>query len=100
MGSLHELCCAQDNIFVNWGVYSKLKNHQGRLPLFIALEQKITWYDGVAMILKGNGAAIENIDPKTGLDSFMLAAIGSNSSLEIIYRLLLDHPAAINPYMM
>jgi len=89
-----------DQLFVNWRVYSKVKNNQGRLPLFIALEQNVTWFDGgLCKVLKGNGAAIEYTDKLTGLEAFMLAAVGTKSHIETIYKLLQDHPAAINPYL-
>jgi len=85
--------------FVNWKIYSQIKNEQGRYPLVIASEQSITWSDGLCQILKGYGGAIEEVDVLTGLEAFMLAAIGTNSDMETVYNLLLDHPAAINPYV-
>jgi len=90
-----------DLFFVNWRIYSKVRNEQGRLPLFIALEQNVTWFDGgLCKILKGYGASIEYTDTVTGLEAFMLAAVGTNSNLETVYKLLQDHPAAINPYVI
>jgi len=88
-----------DKIHVNWRQYAKMKNQQGRLLLFTALEQSINWSDGLSNILQGNGAAIENTDVITGLEAFMLAAVGSNSNMETVFRLLQDHPGAINPYV-
>ena len=44
-------------------------------------------------------AAFSRVDPKTGLEAFMLAAVGSNSKLESVYGLLKNHPAALNPYV-
>jgi len=87
-------------VFVNWQNYSQKRNKQGRLTLYTALEQEVTWSDGLGEILEGNGAAIEETDGITGVEAFMLAAVGSNSSLEIVFKLLEDHPAAINPYVM
>jgi len=89
-----------DDIFVNWKVFSNIKNKQGRLPLFIALEEGVKWSDGLDMILKGNGGAIENVDAVTGFEAFMLSAVGTNSNLETVFNLLQDHPAAINPYVV
>jgi len=68
--------------------------------LFIASQQNVKWSDGLCNILNGYGAAIEDADVVTGLEAFMLAAAGKESDLETIYNLLLDHPAAINPYVI
>jgi len=95
-----QLLCEYDDVIVNWKMYSNLKDEQGRLPLFIALEQGVQWWDGLNMILKGNGGAIEDIDVATGLEAFMLSAVGTNTNLETVFKLLQDHPAAINPYLM
>jgi len=92
---------ADYDAFVHWRKYS-LKQQQeptGRLPLFTALEKGVLWSEGLCDIVKGYGAAIETTDVVTCLEAFMLAAIGTNSNLETIYHLLLDHPAAIHPYV-
>jgi len=95
-----ELVCAIDDTMVNWKIFSHRKNKQGRLPLFIALEQGVKWSDGLNEILKGYGGAIEHVDVATGLEAFMLSAAGTNTNLETVFMLLHDHPAAINPYVM
>jgi len=84
----------------NWRVCARTKNDEGRLPLFIASQQNAKWSDGLCNILNGYGAAIEDADVATGLEAFMLAAAGKESDVETIYNLLLDHPAAINPYVI
>jgi len=89
-----------DDVFVNWKIYAQNKNHEGRLPLFAASEQNIKWSEGLLKILEGYGAAIEEADIVTGLEAFMLASIGKNSNMETVYKLLQDHPAAINPYVV
>jgi len=88
-----------DSVFVNWKFYSKLKNESGQLPLFTASERSLKWSDGLCKILEANGGAIEDVDETTGLEAFMLAAVGIKSNMETVYRLLLDHPAALNPYV-
>jgi len=88
-----------DDVFVNWKLYSHCTNEKGRLPLFTASEQGVKWSEGLGMIVNGNGGAIEDIDVITGLEAFMLAAIGNNSDMETVYKLLQDHPAAINPHV-
>jgi len=95
----HDELRDNDDIFVNWTIYSKIKNEDGRLPLFIASEQSIKWSDSVCEILEGNGGAIEDADVNTGLEAFMLAGVGRKSDMETVFKLLQDHPAAINPYV-
>jgi len=90
--------CDYDDIFVNWRTWPKTKNKDGRLLLFTALEQNIKWSNGLGTILEANGAAIEEVDLVTGLEAFMLAAVGKNSNMETVYKLLQDHPGAIIPY--
>jgi len=101
IGNAKYLCelRGNNNIFVNWRIYSKQKNEQGRFMLFKAAEGSLKWSDGLCKILEGNGAAIEDRDVITGLEAFMLAAVGTSSDTETVYRLLQDHPAAINPYV-
>jgi len=88
-----------DEVFVNWKVYSQKKSKEGRLPLFIASEQSVKWSDGLCYILDSYGAAIKDADEVTGLEAFMLAGIGEKSDMETIYKLLQDYPAAMNPYV-
>jgi len=90
----------EDDIFVNWRIYSQKRNEQGRLPLFTASEQNMKWSKGLSELLEGYGAAIEETDVITGLEAFMLAAIGTTSNFETVFKLLQDHPAAINPYII
>jgi len=90
----------KDDIIVDWSLYSSMKNEQGRLPLFTALNRGLKWSDGLNTILKGNGGAIEDVDVTTGLEAFMYSAVGTNSNLETVFKLLQDHPAAINPYVV
>jgi len=83
---------AEYHAFIN----CKTKDEKnGRYLLSIAAEQGIDWCDGLCQILETNGAAIEETDVRTGLETFMLAA--SKSSLETVYRLLHYHPDAIIP---
>jgi len=88
------------SIFVNWRVCSKIKTREGRFFLFTAIEKHISWRCGLSAVLQGNGAAIEDKDVVTGLEAFLLAAVGPYSDLETVFKLLQDHPAAINPYVL
>jgi len=87
-------------VYVNWRIYAKKKNYEnGRSLLFTAIVNNIKWSEGLCNILQGNGTAIEDRDAVTGLEAFMLAAVGAKSNMESVFRLLQDHPAAINPYV-
>jgi len=99
MDSQFDTLNEDDDILVNWRIYSQNKNSKGRLPLFTALEQQVKWSDGLCTILEGNGGAIEDTDIVTGLEAFMLATVGPNSYIETIFTLLQGHPAALNSYM-
>ena len=89
----------QKEIFVNFATYSRSKkNTDNNLPLFIASKRKMKWREGLSDIVKGYPKAIEDIDWISGLEAFMLAALGARSDLETIYQLLLYHPSAINIY--
>ena len=89
-----------DRLYINWNVCATIKNtNNGRLPLFAAAEANLNLVNGLGHILHANGAAIEDVDPVTGLEAFMLAAVGSNSKLESVYTLLQDYPGAINSYV-
>jgi len=90
-------------MYVNWNICANKKSENNdRLPLFIAIENNFPLFGvhGVlGHILKANAAAIEDVDPVTGLEAFMLAAVGPGSNLESVYKLLEDHPGAIVPYV-
>jgi len=98
--TLTHLSCS---IFVNWKVYAKTKQSDGRWALFTAIEKGLNWSDGLDKILDANGAAIEDQDVVTGLEAFMLAAVVSSNPnrryMESIYKLLRDYPPAIIPYV-
>jgi len=103
LGLQYNDCKFQENktkrilaLYVNW---DQLANDTNRSPLFVAAEANIGMSQGLNSILQGDGAAIENTDPVTGMEAFMLAAIGSNSKLESIYVLLENHPGVIIPHV-
>ena len=82
-------------LYVNWTQWSK--ENDNRSPLFAAAEENLTLSDELHHILRFDGSA--TVDPVTGLEAFMLAAVGEDSKLESVYVLLENHPAAINPYV-
>jgi len=69
-----------------------------RLPLCIAAAQSFQWSEPkqqlLQKILKANMAAIEVTDSSSGLEPFMLAAVGLDSDFEAVYRLLVEYPVA------
>lgn len=81
--------------FVNWAVCGKIKDSRGRLPLAFAAESGLKWSEGLHDLYNSNKPAIEKTDVVTGLQPFMLAAIGLKSDLETVFMLLQEHPAAI-----
>ena len=88
----------QKDFFVNFATYSSMKRTDNNLPLFTASKRKMKWREGLSDIVKGYPKAIEDVDWISGLEAFMLAALGVQSDLETIYQLLLYHPSAINLY--
>jgi len=57
----------EENFCINWGIQAKIKNeHNGRWPLYIALEQNLKWSDGSCEILEANGSVIEDSDRVIG----------------------------------
>jgi len=67
----------------------------GRPLLFSATESKVKWSDQLQSIFESNMQAVEEMDPFTGLAPFMLAAVGTDSDLETVYHLLIEHPTTI-----
>jgi len=87
-------------MYVNWNVCATIRNSiDGSLPLFTVAVMNLDLANGLGHCLQANGAAIEEVDPVTGLEAFMLAAVGRNSKLESVYTLLQAYPAAIIPHV-
>jgi len=94
-----------NSTYLNWNQltrrmdqYTNTNCHCSSLPLFVAAKQGIRWSGGdgwLKQILMANRPAIEETDSVTGLNPFMLAAIGMNSDLEAVYHLLVEHPIAL-----
>merc|ERR1719401_2399074 len=83
-------------LYVNWEQWAE---HNGRSPLHGAAEANLCWEE-LKPILQRDKAAILAVDPKTNMEAFMLAAVGSDSKLESVYALLENHPAAVSPYVV
>merc|ERR1712003_434187 len=82
-------------LYVNWEQWAE---HNGRSPLHGAAEANLSWEE-LNPILQRDKAAILGVDPKTNMEAFMLAAVGSDSKLESVYALLENHPGAVIPYL-
>jgi len=83
------------DLYVDWNVHAF---QYERPALFRAAEDNLGLSEGLNDILHANGAAIQEVDPKTGLEAFMLSAVGSESNLETVFTVLQYHPAVIIPY--
>merc|ERR1712157_343830 len=82
-------------LYVDWEQWAE---HNGRSPLHGAAEANLCWEE-LNPILRRDKAAILAVDPKTNMEAFMLAAVGSDSKLESVYALLENHPGAVIPYV-
>jgi len=81
-------------MYFDWKAFARTEDGAGRLPLFTAAERCAGW-SNLRKIFAANMPVIEVTDPVTGLEPFMLAAVGKKSDLESIYGLLREFPAAI-----
>ena len=96
---IHQLCKHFIDAFPN---AARIANHEGRVPLNIALERgKVTWEYRIQDLFQAAPEAIMARDCKTHLYPFMLAAVTSNEScaeeeqLNTIYHLLRVQPNVI-----
>ncbi len=71
---------------------SSIPDEEGRLPIHIAIENRITWSQGVENLLKSSPQALNTRDIKTFLYPFQMAAIGENSCLTSTFLLLRNAP--------
>jgi len=79
----------------NWNVWARVKDGDGRLPLFTAAARSLKW-SYLRLIFNANMPVVNEIDVLTGLPLFMLDATGPTSDIESIYNLLKECPAAIS----
>jgi len=64
------------------------------IPLCTATVRCLKWVD-IQRIFLLNMSAIHDVDKKTGLPVFVLAAVGPTSHIEAVYNLLREFPPAI-----
>jgi len=93
-GEAHSSHLYDNDIHYNARKWAKTRDSVGRLPLCIAADRSLEWLD-VQSIFAVNMPAIEEKDILTGLQLFMLAAVGLDSKLESIYQLLRAFPSTI-----
>ena len=82
----------QSMLKVNSDVAS-IENHQGEIPLQVAIERGCRWDSGLASVLAAHPAALATPNPKSGLVPFQTAA--AYSDLDTLYRLLIAQPDAL-----
>lgn len=77
-------------------VWARTCNEYGRSQLMTAAAISLRW-EYMERIFDAYGAAIYEIDTVTGLSVAMLAAVGPNSDIESVYRMLKEYPHALIP---
>lgn len=71
---------------------ANVRDGAGRLPIHIATEIGLRWDEGIADIVFANSNGLEEKHCVTGLYAFMTSAVGPDSDLETIFRLLRERP--------
>lgn len=74
--------------------WAKTRSEDGRLPLCVAARRALRWAVMKPVFVEYMPALYE-VDEISGLQLFMLAAVGPTSDIESIYRLLKENPPAI-----
>jgi len=87
----------QNDIFNDWKIQTRERDNHRRLPLMQMAANNLNWSDGLQKIFEAYMPAIEETDTVTGLELFMLAAVGQDSNMEAVYNLLKLNPVAIMP---
>jgi len=69
------------------------RNAKGEEPIFIALQGRMAWDEGVAALVEAQPEILSSIDDKTCLYPFLLAAsLDGNVAVETTYQLLCANP--------
>ena len=69
----------------------------GRLPLHHAVVSRRQYDNAIKAIIKAAPQALEIKDGITHLYPFMMAAVGKDSDIDLIYRLLAEAPGLMEP---
>jgi len=78
-----------------WMAWARTRDADARLPLTIAAARSLEWKANMEEIFSANMPATYEVDAKTGLSLFMLAAVGPSSKIESVYHLLREFPPAV-----
>lgn len=78
-------------------IWSRNKDKEDRLPLVTSAALSLKWSD-MEQIFTANKVAIYGTDEVTSLPLCLLAAVGQESDIESIYRLLREYPPALMHY--
>lgn len=70
-----------------------VRNHDGDLPLFLAIRNKMPFDNGMDAILRASRSSVMERDPETNLLPFQLAAaVGGKVAVDNTFHLLLTQP--------
>ena len=83
----------------NLAAWASTHDAYGRSPLMTAAALSMQWTDTERTFSSYKRAIYEEDDGVTGLTVSALAAVGSNSDLESVYQLCMQHPAVLMPAM-
>jgi len=78
----------------NMTIWSRNIDKEDRLPLVTSAALSLNWSD-MDLIFAANKLAIYETDEVTGLPLCLLAAVGQESDIESVYRLLREYPPAL-----
>merc|ERR1740139_1653799 len=81
--------------YYNLEIWAQTIGADGKLPLVTAARKSLKW-KYMKQIFTANMPAIYQIDSRSGLPLFMLAAAGPTSNIESVYNLLKDFPGSIS----
>lgn len=73
---------------------ANLRTRSGRSALHLAVESNQSW-DAIQLLLAAAPDSLTTQDSETGLYPFMLAAVGSNCELDVVYKLLCSDPELV-----
>ena len=72
---------------------ASVRNNVGDLPLFLAIRNRMPFFNGVDLILEACRSSVTYRDPETNLLPFQLAAaVGGKVAVDNIFHLLLTQP--------
>ncbi len=76
-------------------IIQEIASFEDRKPFHVACEYGILWSTGLRSFYRERGNDMDDLDPKTSLKPFALAASGNEGDLNTVYELLRLSPTAI-----